>query len=146
MSQYNKLSNIQYARFHILPVDLHFETVLVSWYPHNALYTGGCFVWLHVMITNITMFIRFQLIIIICLFLCSISLGLRAHSGEMWDVIAPSQWEDLQYLFHGGHGGRWTPGGSKYNDRQQFFLLEYCIRAERDLTPVAACVFHNTLC
>ncbi len=24
MSQYNKLSNIQYARFQILPVDLHF--------------------------------------------------------------------------------------------------------------------------
>ncbi len=34
MSQYNKLSNIQYARFHILPVDLHFENVLVCWYPH----------------------------------------------------------------------------------------------------------------
>ncbi len=34
MSQSNKLSDIQYARFHILPVDLHFETVLVSWYPH----------------------------------------------------------------------------------------------------------------
>ncbi len=34
--QYNKLSDIQYARFHILPVDLHFETVLVSWYPHHA--------------------------------------------------------------------------------------------------------------
>ncbi len=27
MSQYNKLSDIQYARFHILPMDLHFETV-----------------------------------------------------------------------------------------------------------------------
>ncbi len=38
MSQYNKLSDIQYARFHILPVDLHFETVLVSWYPHYALH------------------------------------------------------------------------------------------------------------
>ncbi len=25
MSQYNKLSNIQYARFQILPVDLHFR-------------------------------------------------------------------------------------------------------------------------
>ncbi len=24
MSQYNKLYNIQYARFYILPVDLHF--------------------------------------------------------------------------------------------------------------------------
>ncbi len=35
MSQYNKLSDIQYARFHILPVDLHFETVLVSRYPHH---------------------------------------------------------------------------------------------------------------
>ncbi len=35
MSQYNKLFDIQYARFHILPVDLHFETVLVSWYPHH---------------------------------------------------------------------------------------------------------------
>ncbi len=38
MSQYNKLSDIQYARFHILHVDLHFETVLVSWYPHHELY------------------------------------------------------------------------------------------------------------
>ncbi len=37
MSQYNKLFDIQYARFHVLPVDLHFETVLVSWYPHYAL-------------------------------------------------------------------------------------------------------------
>ncbi len=36
MSQYNKLSDIQYARFDILPVKLHFETVLVSWYPHHA--------------------------------------------------------------------------------------------------------------
>ncbi len=36
MSQYNKLSDIQYARFHILTVDLHFETVLVSWYPHHV--------------------------------------------------------------------------------------------------------------
>ncbi len=25
MSQYNKLSDIKYARFQILPVDLHFE-------------------------------------------------------------------------------------------------------------------------
>ncbi len=41
MSQYNKLSNIQYARFHILHVDLHFETVLVSWYPHHALKLKG---------------------------------------------------------------------------------------------------------
>ncbi len=40
MSQYNKLSNIQYARFHILPVDLHFETVLVSWYPHHVIATN----------------------------------------------------------------------------------------------------------
>ncbi len=39
MSQYNKLSDIQYARFHILPVDLHFETVLVTWYPHHDLRT-----------------------------------------------------------------------------------------------------------
>ncbi len=31
----NQLSDIQYARFHILPVELHFETVLVSWYPHH---------------------------------------------------------------------------------------------------------------
>ncbi len=37
MSQYNKLSDIQYAWFHILPVDLYFETVLVSWYPHHAI-------------------------------------------------------------------------------------------------------------
>ncbi len=37
MSQYNKLSDIQYARFHMLPVDLHFQSVLVSWYPHHAL-------------------------------------------------------------------------------------------------------------
>ncbi len=36
MSQYNKLSDIQYARIHILPVDLHFETVLVSYYPHRT--------------------------------------------------------------------------------------------------------------
>ncbi len=35
MSQYNKLSDIQYGKFYILPVDLHFETVLVSWYPHH---------------------------------------------------------------------------------------------------------------
>ncbi len=34
---YTKLSDIQYARFHILPVDLHFETVLVSWYPHHGI-------------------------------------------------------------------------------------------------------------
>ncbi len=40
MPQYNKLSDIQYARFHILSVDLHFETVLImvshhviSWLP-----------------------------------------------------------------------------------------------------------------
>ncbi len=39
MFQYNKLSDIQYARFHILPVDLHFEPVLVSWYPHHE---PGC--------------------------------------------------------------------------------------------------------
>ncbi len=37
MSQYNKRFDIQYARFHILPVDLHFETVLVSWYPHHVI-------------------------------------------------------------------------------------------------------------
>ncbi len=36
MSQYNKLSDIRYARFRILPVDLHFETVLVSWYLHHV--------------------------------------------------------------------------------------------------------------
>ncbi len=36
MSQYNKLSDIQYARFQILPVDLHFG-LLVSWYPHHVL-------------------------------------------------------------------------------------------------------------
>ncbi len=36
MSQYNKLSDIQYASFHILPVNLDFETVLVSWYPHHV--------------------------------------------------------------------------------------------------------------
>ncbi len=29
--QYNKLSDIQYAKFHILPVGLHF----VSWYSHH---------------------------------------------------------------------------------------------------------------
>ncbi len=31
----NKLSDIQYARFQILPMDLPFCTILVSWYPHH---------------------------------------------------------------------------------------------------------------
>ncbi len=35
----NKLSNIQYGRFQILPMDLPFWTVLVSWYPHHAFTT-----------------------------------------------------------------------------------------------------------
>ncbi len=35
MSQYNKLSDIQNARFQILPVDL-FWTFLISWYPNHV--------------------------------------------------------------------------------------------------------------
>ncbi len=35
MYQYNKLSDIQYASFQILPVDHHFGLFLVSWYPHH---------------------------------------------------------------------------------------------------------------
>ncbi len=33
MSQYNKLSDIQYARFHILPVDFHFGLFLSAGIP-----------------------------------------------------------------------------------------------------------------
>ncbi len=35
LSQHNKLSDIQYARFQILPVDLYFGLFLVSWFPHH---------------------------------------------------------------------------------------------------------------
>ncbi len=39
MSQYNKLSDIQYARFQILPVDLHFE---LFWSAGIPIMLGNC--------------------------------------------------------------------------------------------------------
>ncbi len=41
MSQYNKLSAIQYARFQILPVELHFGLFWVSWFPYHVVIQVG---------------------------------------------------------------------------------------------------------